>query len=276
LFWSSTQTSKSSFEELPDLIRRGRWGEAFRDYRRMLDGLDLWVADQLRRTGKGTPEEALGNAQQHHAQLRTGLEQIADKHATRLPALFHPDTKTVASEKAAGRPAAETIPMNVYVWKDEKDGKFHIHDLTTPSRPHEHTVEGSPTTAMMNTFFEQIARYPEGEVRYTLPDGTTGVAPTTGKTKWYEWVGLRRARDRRGWPGLPQRRSQRPSDRVFRRRCARGRRRCRRAPRRHSAARHGHDSDGRARRGADRRLVRQPRRDEHFREGRERSGDPWQ
>jgi hypothetical protein len=42
---------------------------------------------------------------------------------------------------------------------------------------------------MMNTFFEEVARYPEGEVRYTLPEGAGGVALTTGKTKWYEWVG---------------------------------------------------------------------------------------
>lgn len=189
LLWSKTNDLGSWFQQLPGLIRQGKWDDAFRGYRRMLDGLDLWVADQLRKKGKGTPEEALGNAQQHNAQLRTGLEQIADKHATRLPALFHPDAETVAKEKAAGRPAADTIPMNVYFWKDKTDGKFHIHDLTTPSRPHEQTVDGEPTAAMMNTFFEEVARYPEGEVRYTLPGGTAGVAPTTGKTKWYEWVG---------------------------------------------------------------------------------------
>jgi hypothetical protein len=79
--------------------------------------------------------------------------------------------------------------MNVYFWKDAADGKFHIYDLTTPSRPHEQTVDGQRTAAMMNTFFEEMARYPEGEVRYTLPCGAAGVAPTTGKTKWYEWVG---------------------------------------------------------------------------------------
>ena len=189
LLWSTTHDLGSRFQQLPELIRQGKWDEAFRGYRRMLDGLDLWVADQLRKKGKGTPEEALGNAQQHHAQLRTGLEQIADKHATRLPALFHPDAQTVEKEKAAGRPAADTIPMNVYFWKDAVDGKFHIYDLTTPSRPHEQTVDGQPTAAMMNTFFEEVARYPEGEVRYTLPGGAAGVAPTTGKTKWYEWVG---------------------------------------------------------------------------------------
>jgi hypothetical protein len=188
-FWMSTQNTASWLERLPTLIRQGKWDEAFRDYRRMLDGLDLWVADQLRKKGKGTPEEALGNAQQHHAQLRTGLEQIADKHASRLPALFHPDAKIVEKEKAAGRPAADTIPMNVYVWKDDKDGTYHLYDLTTPSRPHEQTIDSQPTAAMMNTFFEEVARYPEGEVRYTLPGGAGGVAPTTGKTKWYEWVG---------------------------------------------------------------------------------------
>ena len=189
LFWSNTNDVGSWLQQLPGFIRQGKWDEAFRGYRRMLDGLDLWVSDQLRTKGKGTPEEALGNAQQHHAQLRTGLEQIADKHATRLPALFHPDPKTVENEKAAGRPAADTIPMNVYFWKDAADGRFHIYDLTTPSRPHEQTVDGQPTAAMMNTFFEEVARYPEGEVRYTLPGGTAGVAPTTGTTKWYEWVG---------------------------------------------------------------------------------------
>jgi hypothetical protein len=189
LLWSNTIDVGSWLQRLPVLIRQGKWDDAFRGYRRMLDGLDLWVSDQLRTKGKDTPEEALGNAQQHYAQLRTGLEQIADKHATRLPALFHPDSKTVEKEKAAGRPTADTIPMNVYFWKDAADGKFHIYDLTTPSRPHEQTVEGEPTAAMMNTFFEEVARYPEGEVRYTLPGGAAGVAPTTGKTKWYEWVG---------------------------------------------------------------------------------------
>ena len=189
LLWSNTNELGSWFQQLPGFIRQGKWDDAFRGYRRMLDGLDLWVSDQLRKKGKGTPEEALGNAQQHYSQLRTGLEQIADKHATRLPALFHPDPKTVEKEKAAGRPAADTIPMNVYFWKDATDGKFHIYDLTTPSRSHEQTVDGQPTAGMMNTFFEEVARYPEGEVRYTLPGGTAGVAPTTGKTKWYEWVG---------------------------------------------------------------------------------------
>jgi hypothetical protein len=189
LFWSNTHDIGSWFQELPGLIRQGKWDEAFYGYRRMIDGLDLWVSDQLRAEGKGTREEALGNAQQHHAQLRVKLEQIADKHAARLPALFHPDPGMVEKEKAAGRPAADTIPMNVYFWKDATEGKFHLYDLTTPSRPHEQIVDREPTAAMMNTFFEEVARYPEGEVRYTLPGGPAGVAPTTGKTKWYEWVG---------------------------------------------------------------------------------------
>jgi hypothetical protein len=187
--WMSSQNTASWLEQLPGLIRRGKWDDAFKGYRRMLDGLDRWVADQLRKTSKDARGRALGDAHEHHAQLRTGLEQIADKHATRLPALFHPDAATVATEKAAGRPAADTIPMNVYVWKDDKDGRFHLHDLTTPSRPREQTVDGPPTAATMATFFEEVARYPEGEVRYVLPGGTGGVAPTTGKTKWYEWVG---------------------------------------------------------------------------------------
>jgi hypothetical protein len=188
LVWSTTHDLGSWFQQLPGLIRQRRWSDAFQGYRRMLDGLDLWVADQLRSKGKGTPEEALGNAQQHYAQLRTGLEQIADKHATRLPALFHPDPKTVASEKSAGRPAADTVAMNVYFWKDE-DGKYHLYDLTTPSHPTEQVISGPPTAAMMNTFFEEVARYPEGEVRYMLRGGAGGVAATSGKIKWYEWVG---------------------------------------------------------------------------------------
>ena len=145
------------------------------------------MADQLRKKGKGTPEEARGNAHEHNAQLRTGLEQIAGKHATRLPALFHPDPKTVEEEKAAGRPVADTIPMNVYFWKDDKTGKVHLYDVTT-GRPQEQTIDGPPTAATMQTFFEEVARYPKGSVRYTLPDGAIGVSNTSGKTKWYEWV----------------------------------------------------------------------------------------
>ena len=187
--YGMVQHTSSLLEHLPELILARKWPDAFAAYRSLLDGLDLWVADQLRKKGKGTPEEALGNAQQHNAQVRTGLEEIADKHATRLPALFHPGAKIVEKEKAAGRPVADAIPMNVYFYKDDQDGKYHLYDLTTPSRPHEQTIEGSPTAAMMNTFFEDVARYPEGEVRYTLPSGGSGAAATTGKTKWYEWVG---------------------------------------------------------------------------------------
>ncbi|MBC7973387.1 MAG: DUF4157 domain-containing protein, partial [Myxococcales bacterium] len=147
-----SQATRSSLEQLPVLIRQRAWDDAFAGYRQLLDGLDLWVADQLRKKGKGTPEEARGNAHQHNAQLRTGLEPIAGRHATRLPALFHPDADTLANEKAAGRPVADAIPMNVYFWKDAEDGKYHLYDLTTPSRPHEQTIDGSPTAAMMNTF----------------------------------------------------------------------------------------------------------------------------
>ena len=187
--WITSQNTFSGFQHLPEFIRQGKWEDAFRGYRGLLDGLDVWVADQLRKTGKGTRDEAVGNAQEHHAQLLNGLEQIAGKHAKRLPALFHPAPKTIEKEKAAGRPTADAVPMNVYFWKDDHDGKFHIYDLTTPSHPQEQAVDGQPTAAMMNTFFEEVARYPEGEVRYTLPSGAAGSAPTTGKLKWYEWAG---------------------------------------------------------------------------------------
>jgi hypothetical protein len=186
--WSS-QVTAGWLQRLPELIRDGNWPDAFRGYRQILDGLDMWVADQLRKTGKGTPDDALGNAQRHYAQLRTGLEQIADKHATRLPALFHPDPKTVAEEKAAGRPVADAIPMNVYFWK-EQDGRTHLYDLTAATQPREQIIAGEPTAAAMNTFFEEVARYPKGSVHYSLPSGGGGVAPTTGKLKWYEWVGI--------------------------------------------------------------------------------------
>jgi len=189
LLWREVQHTVYRHDDLPDLIRQGRWTEAFRGYRHMFDGLDLWVADQLRMKGKGTPEASRGNAHQYNAQLRSGLEQVAGKHATRLPALFHPDAKLVEEEKRAGRPAADTIPMNVYFWKDDRDGTFHLYDLTTPGRPHEQTIDGPPSAAIMTTFFEEVARYPEGEVRYALPGGVSGIATTTGKTKWYEWVG---------------------------------------------------------------------------------------
>jgi hypothetical protein len=187
--WITSQSTFSGFQLLPDSIRQAKWDDAFRGYRGLLDGLDLWVADQLRKSGKGTKDEALGNAQEFRAQMLTGLEQIAGKHAKRVPALFHPDHKTVESERAAGRPTADTVPMNVYFWKDDQDGKFHIYDLTTPGRPQEQKVDLEPTAALLNTFFEEVARYPEGAVHYTLPGGADGVAPTTGKTKWYEWAG---------------------------------------------------------------------------------------
>jgi hypothetical protein len=187
LIWSS-QVTVSWLERLPEIIRAGQWADAFRGYRQIVDGLDLWVADQLRRTGNAQ-DEARGNAQAHYSHLRTGLEQIAGHHATRLPALFHPDAQTVSEERAAGRPVTDTVPMNVYYWQ-EQDGRTHLYDLTTPSQPREQVVNGQPTAAIMNTFFEEVARYPKGQVKYNLPSGAQGVAPTTGKLKWYEWVGI--------------------------------------------------------------------------------------
>src|SRR6185436_12191050 len=166
--WSS-QVTASWLERLPELIRSGQWDDAFRGYRQIVDGLDAWVADQLRRTGN-TQDQALGNAQAHYAQLRTGLEQIAGHHASRLPALFHPDSQTVAEERAAGRPVTDTVPMNVYYWR-EQDGRTHLYDLTAPSQPREQIVNGQPSAAIMNTFFEEVARYPKGQVVFTLPGG---------------------------------------------------------------------------------------------------------
>ena len=187
--WITSQSTFSGFQRLPESIRQGNWDDAFRGYRGLVDGLDLWVADQLRKTGKGSKDEVLGNAQVYRAQMLTGLEQIAGKHAKRVPALFHPAPKIVESERAAGRPATDTVPMNVYFWKDDQDGKFHLYDLTTPGRPQEQKVDREPTAALLGTFFEEVARYPEGAVHYTLPGGAAGVAQTTGKTKWYEWAG---------------------------------------------------------------------------------------
>jgi len=179
--------SASWLERLPELIRQNNWTDAFRGYRQLSDGVDLWVADQLRKSGKGTADAAKGDAQQHYAQLRTALDQIAEKHATRLPAVFHPDPETIASERAAGRAASDAIPMNVYYWT-EPDGKVHLYDVTAPNQPREQTIEGAPTAAAMATFFEEVARYPKGQVNFQLPGGS-GVAPTTGKIKWYEWIG---------------------------------------------------------------------------------------
>src|SRR5262249_10704350 len=149
-------------KQLPTLIHEAKWDLAFDDYRELMTGLDRWVADQLRTRGKGTPEAARGDAQEHYAQLLTGLERIADKHATRIPAVFRPARRNVESDKPAGRPTVDSVPMNVYFWKDDKTGKVHLYDLTTPSHPpHEQTIDGPPTAALMNTFFEDVARYPE-------------------------------------------------------------------------------------------------------------------
>src|SRR5262245_43200024 len=188
LFWSS-QVTTSWVERLPEFIRQSQWADAFRAYRQMLDGLDLWVADQLRKTGKCTPDEALGNAHQHQSELRTGLEQIADKHAARLPAVFHPDPATAQADKAACPQATDTVPMNVYFWKQD-DGKLHLYDLTRPGDVHEQSVDSPLTADIMHTFFEDVARYPKGQVHYTLPGGGDGVAATTGDKKWYEWFGI--------------------------------------------------------------------------------------
>jgi hypothetical protein len=52
LIWASTHNLGSWFEELPGFIRQGKWDDAFSGYRRMLDGLDLWVNPQARRRGR--------------------------------------------------------------------------------------------------------------------------------------------------------------------------------------------------------------------------------
>lgn len=180
--WSTTEI-ESPLAQLPHLIWRSQWREAFRGYHRLMEGLDRWVADQLRARGGAAGDEARGNAQQHASQLVSGLEQIAGKHATRLPAIFRP-----AGSAADASAAIDAVPMSVYVWEDEA-GKFHVHDLTTPPRPHAQVLDGAPSVAAMNRFFEEVARYPEGTVRYVLPDGGEGSVQTTGKTKWFEWAG---------------------------------------------------------------------------------------
>lgn len=182
----TTQSFGGPLEKLPGLIRAAQWEEALRGYQELLEGLDRWIADRLR--SKGPADKADGDAHEHFSQLRAGLEQIADKHATKLPAVFHPDAETVAKEKAAGRPVADAVPVSLYFWKDAATGKYHLRDLTTPSRPHEQALDGPPTAARLATFFEEVARYPRGTVRARLSSGETAIAATSGKTKWYEWA----------------------------------------------------------------------------------------
>ncbi|HEY0194478.1 MAG TPA: hypothetical protein VGC42_25370, partial [Kofleriaceae bacterium] len=74
LLWSRQVMTSNWRASLPDAIHAGRWRDAFGMYRDMLDGLDRWVADQLRKQGPGTPEAASGDAHEHNAALRTGLE----------------------------------------------------------------------------------------------------------------------------------------------------------------------------------------------------------
>jgi hypothetical protein len=164
--------------------------------------------------------------------------------------------------------------MNVYFWKDAKDGKFHLYDLTTPSRPHEQTLDAQPTSASLATFFEEVARYPEGLVRYTLPGGGAGVAATTGKTKWYEWVGYAGLAIAVVGLGVLTAGANILATVCFAAGAIAGGLSARRPPGRQRAARHGDAVHRRARRRADRRRVRQRRRSGHHDQGGQRGGCP--
>lgn len=177
--------AKSPGDELVADIEAGSWASAFTRYRKLMDGLDRWVA-QRNIENYGEPDAAVA-ATQKSAQgkyllaLRAALVDIQGKAPARVSAVFHPAEPFEESGQIT------EIPLSLYYWQE--GGEWHLKDLTNPDDTVEKTqtvaagADGTPESEPPDSLLQRLeegTHFPRGVIHYILPGGTVGAVTTTG------------------------------------------------------------------------------------------------
>lgn len=178
------------------------WPAVFQAQRAVDARFADWLAQQLthradaleKQQGECGPQarDAKGLAEQvrYLSGLQSQLHDLEGRGAQRIQAVFFPQIKDDPSASLAqDRHAIDHAPLTVFAYQNPSNHKWVIKDLTNPKEP---AGKEYPTLSgdSLHDLLEEGSRLPAGSVYYRLPLGESGVVTTTGKRKWYEWLGL--------------------------------------------------------------------------------------
>ena len=109
-------------------LKAGRWKEAGKTYRELVDGLDRWVAfvnrEKYKTPDPDKPETQRAAVGERLTGLRRELRALEGKNPTRVAAVLHMD------EYFENMGDVQEVPLSLYYWKEGSN--WYVKDLTTP------------------------------------------------------------------------------------------------------------------------------------------------
>ncbi len=166
--------------ELEGKIKAGRWAAATTDYNRLVNGLDRWIAEALKRQPDHRDQ---ARSAQYLEAAKSALGTIESKHPTRIQAVFHPDEPFEESGRIT------EMPLALYYWRD--GGSWHLADLTNPLNTFEDTFAAGPEPSPPPELFKKLdarIHFPKGIIHYQIPGGDAGNFRTTAEKKWTDYL----------------------------------------------------------------------------------------
>ena len=186
----NTARERSPGEELVADIEAGRWASAIARYRKLVDGLDRWIAHAAHeKYGAPDPFKPMSNFSgqvEYLAGLRKRVEDVQSHHPIRIAAVYHP--------QADGTAALAEVPLSLYYYRD--GDTWHLQDVTDDDAPDETARVGAGETEPPFALFAKLAdspHYPRGTIHYQLPSGSGGQVHPTGPGTWRKvltWIGI--------------------------------------------------------------------------------------
>jgi hypothetical protein len=170
-------------------LKAGRWKEAGKTYRVLVDGLDRWVANVNRekygKADQDKPETQRAAVGERLTGLRRELRGLEGKNPTRVAAVLHMD------EYFENMGDVQEVPLSLYYWKE--GSRWYVKDLTTPDEAPDWHVsvregETEPDERLFNAL-DETDHFPKGYIHWMLPSGKGGRARTTGPSKLKKWAG---------------------------------------------------------------------------------------
>ena len=178
-------------KEFVGQIKSSSWDAATKSYRKMVGGLDRWIAHK--NTVKygdpdlTKPETMRAPVSEHLIAQRAELEDMAAKKPTRVSAVLHPDEPY----DETGR--IQELPLSLYFWKS--GGYWRIKDLSRPDDMPTWTLEVAEgheaLTEPPDALFEKLdegPHFPLGRIHWMLPSGRGRVVRTSGPSSARIWA----------------------------------------------------------------------------------------
>lgn len=190
-WWSSTNKytdarldptgEKGAGPELEKSLRSGSWQAALTHYRRLVQGMDQWILDSLRKGGRSQEAQRV----EYLGAMREQLDALTGKPGVRrVQAVFHPDEQYRATARI------HEVPLSLLLWSEQ--GKWHLKDITNPKNTFEDTEavaagQSEPSRALFEKLDYKV-HFPKGIIHYQVPGGTGGRIETTERRSWHEYV----------------------------------------------------------------------------------------